>query len=70
MNKLVDLEVIGLHYIDRLSNDIGSCGGVSKFNGIQLDDIKPKEAKKEESTEKNNKKRRIIYSERRSIENF
>ena len=46
MNKLVDLEeVIGLHYIDRLSNDIGSCGGVSKFNGIQLDDIKPKEAK-------------------------
>ena len=45
-------EVIGLHYIDKISNDIGSSGGVSKFNGIQLDDIKPKEPK-EKSTKEN-----------------
>ena len=66
-------EVIGLHYIDRLSNDIGSCGGVSKFNGIQLDDIKPKEAKKEESTEKEHQEKEelsILKEEVSKISDF
>lgn len=41
-------EVIGLHYVDRLSTDVGTSGGVSRFNGIELDDVKAKEEKKEE----------------------
>ncbi|KAI5961219.1 CLU1 [Candida pseudojiufengensis] len=36
-------EVIGLYYVDRISNDLGSSGGVSKFNSIKLDQIKSKE---------------------------
>ncbi|RCK60406.1 Clustered mitochondria [Candida viswanathii] len=40
-------EVIGLHYVDRVSTDVGTSGGVSKFNGIALDDVKAKEEQPE-----------------------
>lgn len=41
INKFRD--TIGLHYIDRVASDIGSQGGVSKFNAIKLDELKVKE---------------------------
>ncbi|EGW35071.1 accessory factor to EIF3 [Spathaspora passalidarum NRRL Y-27907] len=44
-------EVIGLHYIDRISHDFGVAAGVSKFNNIELDDVKPKEDKAEQKPE-------------------
>ncbi|KAI5955645.1 CLU1 [Candida jiufengensis] len=44
-------EVIGLYYIDRISNDLGSSGGVSKFNKIKLDQINVKKDKTEENEE-------------------
>ncbi|KAL6453550.1 CLU1 Clustered mitochondria protein [Candida maltosa Xu316] len=55
-------EAIGLHYVDRLSQDFGAAGGVSKLNGLDLDDIKPKpqpsteEGKEEEEQKKEEEK--------------
>ncbi|RLV94351.1 Clustered mitochondria protein [Spathaspora sp. JA1] len=44
-------EVVGLHYIDRISHDFGVAAGVSKFNNIKLDDVRPKEEVVEEIKE-------------------
>ncbi|KAI5955948.1 CLU1 [Candida margitis] len=42
-------DTIGLHYIDSVCTDIGSQGGVSKFNSIELDQLKVREEPQGES---------------------
>ncbi|KAI5954816.1 CLU1 [Candida theae] len=44
-------DTIGLGFIDRISGDIGCQGGVSRFNGIDLEELKVKEQSQDKNTE-------------------
>lgn len=46
-------DTIGLHYIDRVASDIGSQGGVSRFNGIKLDELKVEEESSQDENQEN-----------------
>ncbi|KAK6454028.1 protein TIF31 [Scheffersomyces xylosifermentans] len=45
-------EVVGLHYIDRVSEDFGVSAGVSKLNSLNLTPVQEKEVKEEVENEK------------------
>lgn len=44
-------EVIGLHFLDRTASDLGVAGGLSKFNDVELTEVKQNENSKESTPE-------------------
>ena len=45
-------EIVGLHYVDKVSQELGSCGGVTRFNSIKLDPVTARgEAEKSDTNE-------------------
>ncbi|ODV80928.1 uncharacterized protein CANTADRAFT_25263 [Suhomyces tanzawaensis NRRL Y-17324] len=62
-------EVIGLHYIDKISQDFGVSSGVTKFNDLGLTDLKVPEPKEEqEPKEEEEQKENSAESEEKAEE--